>query len=557
MVWSQTDTQITNRRQQSKQVKAQLKAKVLGTCVGLGVLVFLGSPIAVASESASISSEIVKTGYEFLEKGWVDAAVEAFDQALQQDSASAKARLGLAIAYQRNGQIEAAWQKYQSVLQINPAQPDALRAVGTMASYRPEWQRQGIIALARLLKQQPGDLAIRQRRALLYFYQGQLDEALEDYEVVLAREDARQRWTNEDLLGAAQVLTYRDRPTQALTLFNRYQQQFGSIPDSSTLANARALYKTGRAEQAISILSARLAALQARLDVEASSESTAEPIAESTAVQPEQFQLELIQAHLANQQPEQALGIYEHLVQQFPQRLPLRIRQLALAQTLEHLCSADVLEALQQHWTQLPGPPKARQELAQALVALEPHAEFLGLYQDLIETPVDAPFLHFRIAQMQAQEGSFDAAQQSLERYAAQSGQDRSTAELFQAELYRRQGAFSQSEAVYQAVLAKDSQNIAAQAGLGGLALQQQAFTQAQQHFNQVLQSEPAHVMARASLAEIKAAQGQPITALRELEQLAQGPCSQTEQCDLKRRSQQIRQRLHRQRGFQPPWERY
>ncbi len=600
---------------------------------GLSILCFVVLPgllapqlvlPAAAAQSSAIS---VKTGYELLEKGWANAAIESFREALSLSPKSVEATLGLAIAHQRNGQIDLAWQGYQQVISLDPNQRDALKAIGTVASFRLEWQEVGLAALDQMLEQQPDDWQSRRQRALLRFYQGQLDGALVDYEQLLAAETDAQQLEGDNLLGAAQVLAYRDRPAQALELFERYQQQAGDIPSEPGLAYAQALYKTGQADSAIPIF---LTALE-----------TATPERETP------LRLDLVRAYLANQQPElalmvlsplrsqaetpsheplavarlltqtvgqlgmsweqdpaistdiarfyrqgldqtdspsvalrtevadilanltgeetYALTLYQALLDSELQlqeslQLPLRVKSLALAQKLGRICSVDVWQELRPYLSEAPATAIEQKALAQALIPLEPDAEFLGLYQTLMagDVDVDADFLHFRIAQMQAQQGDLAEARQSLERYAAaKPGDPNFTTALFQAELHRRQGNFSESQKIYDRILVQAPNNLAARSGLGGLVLQQQELALAQQQFAQVLLEDPDNLTAQASLAEIKAAQGKPITALRELEQLAQQPCSPGEHCDLQRRSRQIRQRLHRQRGFQPFWERY
>ncbi len=118
------------------------------------------------------SSGATQKGYNLLKKGWVDDAIKAFQQALRSNPQSLQAKLGLAIAYNRAGQIEDAFQAYQQVLAQDPSNQAALKIVGMMGTYRPEWNKPGIKALNTLLSLNPDDVQSRYYRALLFSYQG-------------------------------------------------------------------------------------------------------------------------------------------------------------------------------------------------------------------------------------------------------------------------------------------------------------------------------------------------------------------------------------------------
>ena len=141
------------------QQKRKTKSK---TIMGITLLPFhlfvFTYPIAlftlnnVAPVQAQKSSGATKRGYNLLKKGWVDDAISAFQQALKGNPQSLQARLGLAIAYNRAGRIEEAFQAYQKVLAQDPQNQAALKIVGMMGTYRSEWNKPGINALNTLLE---------------------------------------------------------------------------------------------------------------------------------------------------------------------------------------------------------------------------------------------------------------------------------------------------------------------------------------------------------------------------------------------------------------------
>ncbi|MEM6614600.1 MAG: tetratricopeptide repeat protein, partial [Cyanobacteria bacterium P01_C01_bin.72] len=107
------------------------------------------------------SSGATRRGYNLLKKGWVDDAISAFKQALKRNPQSLQAKLGLAIAYNRAGRIELAFETYQQVLAQDPDNQAALKIVGMMGTYRPEWNKLGIKALNTLLELNPDDVQSR------------------------------------------------------------------------------------------------------------------------------------------------------------------------------------------------------------------------------------------------------------------------------------------------------------------------------------------------------------------------------------------------------------
>ncbi|MEL7245355.1 MAG: tetratricopeptide repeat protein, partial [Cyanobacteria bacterium J06573_2] len=202
---------------------------------------------------AQNASGATQKGYSLLKKGWVDDAIKAFKQALKANPQSLQAKLGLAIAYNRVGDIDAAFQTYQEVLQIDPRNQAALRIVGMMGTYKPEWNKRGIDALNILLEMTPGDVQSRYYRALLYSYQGQFSQSIADFEIVLANNP-----TPEAVIGAAQTYSYRGDYQRASELFNRYKATGKQITDYAAVAYALTLRKTGNPQQAIAILQSQL-----------------------------------------------------------------------------------------------------------------------------------------------------------------------------------------------------------------------------------------------------------------------------------------------------------
>ncbi|NJM57591.1 MAG: tetratricopeptide repeat protein [Synechococcales cyanobacterium RU_4_20] len=158
--------------------------------LGLGLALVAAPSIGATGQSSVLARQVlgqqvlvkasvptqVRRGYTQLSSGQVDAAIATFQQAIQQFPRSIEAKLGLAIAYRRAGRDQASWDAYQAVLQQEPDNRLALKTVGLLGGFRPEWQQPGIDALTRFLALEPRDTEAQGQRALLYGYQGRFEE---------------------------------------------------------------------------------------------------------------------------------------------------------------------------------------------------------------------------------------------------------------------------------------------------------------------------------------------------------------------------------------------
>jgi cytochrome c-type biogenesis protein CcmH/NrfG len=286
----------------------------------------------------------LREAFTLLRQGRVKDAIAAFQQALRRYPNSLEAKLGLAISYRRQGLSQEAWQAYQDVLAQDPNNQLALKSVGLLGTYRPEWQVRGIEALTTLLTLNPNDTEARGLRALLYNYQQRFTEALADYQIVLQSNP-----TPEVLLGAAETYTNSGNPQQGLELFNRYQQAAGkSITGYSAIAYARALRETGNPAQAVQVLEAQLRS-STKLD--------------DLAIQ---TRAALSRAYLANQQLNEARAILAPLEGNPNALLPLaRSLNEIRNQTNNPALSEQVATLYRQALAQEPNPdPRLLREVA-------------------------------------------------------------------------------------------------------------------------------------------------------------------------------------------------
>lgn len=511
-------------------------------------------PVQAQTVPASVSQ-----GYTLLNRGWVKDAIVAFQRALQANPRSLEAKLGLAIAYQRAGQDANAWMAYQQVLAQDPNNRTALKAVGLLGGYKPQWQATGIAALTRLLQLSPGDNEARAQRALLLGYQGRFAEAIADYDIVLKANPKP-----EVIQQAAQIYSYSGNYQQSLALFQRYQQVSKQpISDGALTAYAAALRETGNPAQAVQVLESRLrtgkldarTAIEIRAALAVAYQANQQPEQALQVLRPLRDQPEAAlplaralstigrqtrnaevyreaigfyrQALQREQAPSvglvtevadvlseerttqaEALQLYQQLRQQRPDDRGLLVKQLVLQNQLGQITRRELSQQLLAAAQPLPTSPAERQAFAQALVKLDPpEPQLLTVYQELLQSGVDVPFLNFRIAQIYLQQGNLAAAKQALTAYSATAAGAQDIApELLLAEIERREGNLEASAKRYEAILASatsaEVQSNALQ-GLIAVRRSQGRLEDVLQVYDQILSRNPQNLRAKLGQASL------------------------------------------------------
>jgi cellulose synthase operon protein C len=530
-------------------------------CVLLFPVVSVTTVATMYPAQAQAVSGALQQAFTLLKQGRVLDAISAFKSALRREPQSLDAKLGLAIAYRRQGMIEEAWASYQDVLAQDPTNTLALKTVGLFGTYRPEWQVRGIEALTTLLNSNPNDTEARGLRGLLYGYQGRFTEALADYQIALDNNP-----TPDVLLGAAETYTNSGNPQQGLELFNRYQQVSGkSITGYQAIAYARALRETGNSAQAVQVLEALLQsskklddlAIQTRAalsraylanqqfnearEVLAPLQGRADavlPLARSLneiRTQTNDSTLAVEVAMLYRQALDQssnpdpklvrevadvfsglpqekqtALQLYRQLAASQPNDRSLIVKQLTLESQLGLIAKPDLRTRLYAALQPLPTDPTEQKQLAQALVGIEPPGpEFLPIYQNLVAAGVNVPFLNFRIAQLFIDGNNLVGARGALAAYVATpEGAKDLAPQLLAAEIERREGNLEASAQRYLGLIASNltDQDIlnAALRGLAGIRRAQNRPSEALAIYDQLIARNPQDLtlqLARTALA--------------------------------------------------------
>ncbi|MEM7578729.1 MAG: tetratricopeptide repeat protein [Cyanobacteria bacterium P01_A01_bin.80] len=524
--------------------------------------IFVSIPIFSqdAPAHARTASSAVKRGYQLLKKGWVNDAIKAFRLALKRNPNSLQGRLGLAIAYNRAGQDENAWNAYQRVLDIDPQNQLALKTIGLLGTYRQEWQVQGIEALNTLLNVNSSDLEARNLRALLNYYQGRLSESVADYQILLENNP-----TPKVILGAAETYSYSGDYQKSLDLFNRYQATGGNITKYAAIAYGRTLRQTGSPENAVRVLESELQGSKTFDSLEIGIRSE---LSQAYITNNQQTEALAILAPLRNrddailplasalneirkltndaslneevvslyrqalvnepspsasllreiadvfsgipQQQQAALQLYQQAALQLPDDKSLALRQLGLQKKLGLVNQNDLKQGLIALINPLPQDPGELREVAKSLVQIDTRdPELLPLYQEILATGVDAPFLNFRIAQMHLVAGDSISARRALAAYTATTeGNNNLASQLLAAEIELQEGDLDASAKRYEAVLATNPENpeiiTGALRALAGVRLQQKRFPDAIAAYDRLIVNEPQNLtyqLGRTSVA--------------------------------------------------------
>lgn len=530
----------------------QNKSKTFKLFLMVPVYLLLTTFLTVAPVQAQkSSSNLVEQGNTLLKKGWVNDAIQVFRQALKSNPQSLQANLGLAIAYNRAGNIDGAWNSYQRVLELDPNYQPALKTVGLLGTYRPEWQKKGIESLTTLLNSSPNDLEARKLRALLYYYQGKINDSVADYQVLLSKNP-----TAEIVLGAAETFTYAGNYQQALELFNRYGSTGKSITGNGAIAYGRTLQKTGNPTQAIEVLKAQLGrsdsldllAITTRGELSQAYVANQQPAEALAILQPLRGKPDtvLLLARSLNeirkskndsaaseevaslyrqvlagdpnpstslllevadvfsglpQQEATALQLYQQAAEKLPNDQSLVLRQLALQNKLDLISQKDLRERLISILKNLPQDSGELQKLANALVQINTRdSALIPSYQNILRQGVEAPFLNFRIAQMYLQQEDTAAARKALAAYqATPEGANNLATQLLTAEIELQAGDLEASAGIYQNVLSKNPEDAEIYNGalraLAGIRSQQKLFDQALAAYSQLRTRQPQNLI--------------------------------------------------------------
>ncbi len=509
--------------------------------LSLALSLSLGASLPKAALAQTSLPVEVRQGYSQIQRGQVLQAVQTLERAVRRYPRSLEARLGLAIAYRRQGLDEKALTTYEQVIQLDPTNDPALRAVGLLGSYRPEWWARGIRALTSLLQLKPDDLEVRLQRATLSRYAQNWPQAIADYEILL-----RSNPSPSLLLAAAQAYNWGSRYPQALNLFNQVQQQGQAITGDAALAYGNALGQTGRLREAASVL---IPLIQQRRGSQLADNAIGI----------------LTSLYTDNGDDEGLLALYDQLLRQDPDNPSLNLAYGATAYQLNRISmrqAQTVLDTWLARTPDLTNPPPALYGL---VAKLPPDLAREALYLQLINqnpNPDDT-----RIAERYAQALVRQAPQLARSRAEQGVASNPSLSNyILLGRVYQALGDYDRAAAAYDSILVQQPRNLTAllawaesEAARKNYEFSRQLYNEARAVQAQSPRQEPGRrIQIGRGLSEAFRGDGRPQAAIRQLEQLqSEVPLSPAQQADLLREIGDIEQGFLLQRGFQPPWERF
>jgi cellulose synthase operon protein C len=253
----------------------------------------------------------------------------------------------------------------------------------------------------------------------------------------------------------------------------------------------------------------------------------------------------------------EAIALYDQIIARDPSDVAKTLGRASLAYQADQITQAEAEAILNQWLTTRRDQPLELYSLVAALPA-DPQKE--ELYNRLLaETPDSVP-IRLRLLQVVAMRDPEGAKAQLADLIAKDP--DNLGSYFIQGEFAQDLGDLDLASDAYEAILARSAENTDALAALGGVRFQQRQYSEATDLYTEVLQLEPGNRIAQTALAELTAAKGDRLDAIRRLEEIQQQDSaapnpSATPDPELTRRQRQIETDFLRQRGFQPPWERY
>ncbi len=254
-------------------------------------------------------------------------------------------------------------------------------------------------------------------------------------------------------------------------------------------------------------------------------------------------------------QPIEALKTYDRILALDPSDTSAKLGSARFAMLTRQMKVAEAETILNQWLESYPNatPPI---EFFDLLGELPTHESRADLYDRLLKlNPADLK-LQRRSIELLAQRDPV-AARKQLDAFMARSGGD-ITAYYLQGQVARSLSDLELAASAYNAILAKQPDNVDALTALGGVRFEQERYDQARGIYHRAIALRPNDWSLRRTLADLSLAQDEPFTALEQLK-LVQSLQRQQGVKDDVTDYQITRLEIERlkRRSFQPDWEGY
>ncbi len=425
---------------------------------------------------------------------WQVRGIESLSTLLNLNPNDAQARSYRALLYSYQGRLSESLADYQIVLANNPT-PEAVLGAAQAYSYIRDYRK----ALELFNRYRATGKPVTDYAAIAYANTlretGNLREAIPVLEAQLQRTKGL-RLAIETRAELAKAYIANQQTTQALSVLEPLQGRPDAVlPLARSLNEIRISTNDPQLQQQVATLYR-----QALTDTPNPSPALLREIADVYTGLPQGEQT--------------ALQLYQQAASQLPNDKSLVVRQLALENRLGMLTKNNLKQRLMSELQILPTNSVELQQLGLAVADIDnPDPELLPVYQKLIESQtepggVKVPFLYFRLAQIYLQLNDKNAAKQALSAYAATpEGTKSLLPQLLAAEIERREGNLEASVQRFQAVLATQSNNeevvSGALRGLAGVRVQQRRFDEALTIYDQLIARQPQNLAAQLGRTSI------------------------------------------------------
>jgi tetratricopeptide (TPR) repeat protein len=248
----------------------------------------------------------------------------------------------------------------------------------------------------------------------------------------------------------------------------------------------------------------------------------------------------------------EAVAIYDQLIARNPQDDAKPLGRASLAYRAGLISEAEA-DAVLNRWLAAHPASDTPPELYSLAAALPPNSQRESLYVNLLRNNPNDTSVQVRYVQVLASRDP-KAAEAYVNQLVA-SDPNNPNVYFVQAQLAQQRGNLRQAGQAYEAVLARDANNVDALSALGGVRFRQRRYDTASNLYNQVLALDPNNRVAQVALIDLSVSNGKRLEAIHQIDRL-QERLTQPDPA-LAAQQQQIEEGFLQQRGFQPPWERY
>jgi tetratricopeptide (TPR) repeat protein len=168
----------------------------LATAITVGIYLIFALAIPAAAQDETAAREKFNEGIAAAKEGKVDAAIEAYQAAINADSGFADPYLNLGVIYFDREDFENASAMFARFTELNPGSYDGFRSLGYTCIETKDI-RTGAAAFEAGLKLKPKDPDLLEGYAELYFEAGKWKEAIERFNAYLPENPTDKRALND------------------------------------------------------------------------------------------------------------------------------------------------------------------------------------------------------------------------------------------------------------------------------------------------------------------------------------------------------------------------